>query len=41
MPMPTPMQPAYGYGPVQPAGYQPMNNPYYAPPQAPAYWYGR
>jgi hypothetical protein len=42
MPTPAPMPPTYGFGFVQPAGYQAMNNPYYyAPPQAPAYWYGR
>jgi hypothetical protein len=42
MPLPMPTPPAYGHGFVQPAGYQAMNYPsYYAPPQAPAYWYGR
>ncbi len=47
-----PMQPGYGYAPVQAAGYyqQPMYNPYgyqmvpvnyYQPAPAPSYWYGR
>jgi hypothetical protein len=48
--VPMPMQPAYGYNPMpMPTGYgynpmypyamPPMNG--YAPPQVPAYWYGR